>query len=153
LITRFLPTSFQQDKWGCFHGCDFAPYGNFQYLLPDDESCRLENPLSGNYCSPDFAADGTPPSPPKKGQTALADFITYKDAIVKMQYAADNRKKTGQPFFLVTGIKRPHINWRAPISYFDKYPIDTVAAPTQLTLDNSIDPIAYSVFPMVGGCR
>jgi hypothetical protein len=136
------------DKWGKFQGKNYAPYGNYQYLLPDEEACGKENPLSGDYCHPDFAADGTPPSPPKEGQSALADFITYKDAIVKMQFAADNRAKTGQPFFLVTGIKRPHLNWRAPLSYVDKYPIEKVAAPTQLTLDKSIDPIAYSIFPM-----
>jgi len=63
--------------------------------------------------------DGTPPSPPKKGQNALADFVTYNDAITKMRYAATNREETGQPFFLVTGIKRPHLNWRAPAGYVD----------------------------------
>jgi hypothetical protein len=30
-----------------------------------------------------------------------------------MRFAAANRERTGQPFFLVTGIKRPHLNWRA----------------------------------------
>ena len=65
-----------------------------------------------------------------------------------MQFAAKNREATGQPFFLVTGIKRPHLNWRAPQGYVDMYPIETVKAPTQLTLDKSIDPIAYTVFPM-----
>ena len=29
-----------------------------------------------------------------------------------------------------------------------RYPIDSVKAPTQLTLDKSIDPVAYTVFPM-----
>lgn len=32
--------------------------------------------------------------------------------------------------------------------YDPRYPIEGVAAPTQLTLDKSINPIAYSVFPM-----
>ena len=83
-------------------------------LLSSDNSpiriCRLQWPL-----------DGTPPSPPKKGQNALADFVTYNDAITKMRYAATNREETGQPFFLVTGIKRPHLNWRAPAGYVDMY--------------------------------
>ena len=79
----------------------------------------------------------------------VTNHLPYQDAILKMQYAADVRNRSGQPFFLVTGIKRPHLNWRAPASYLDYYPIENVSAPTQLTLDKSIDPVAYSVFPMV----
>ena len=60
--------------------------------------------------------------------SALADFVTYNDAITKMRYAATNREETGQPFFLVTGIKRPHLNWRAPAGY-----VDMCAHPNQLT--------------------
>eukprot|EP01052_Picozoa_sp_SAG31_P028887 SAG31_NODE_2826_length_5035_cov_2.062601_6_plen_296_part_00 len=48
----------------------------------------------------------------------------------------------------MTGIKRPHLNWRAPASYVDLYPIGSVSAPKQLTLDRSIDPVAWSAFPM-----
>ena len=33
------------------------------------------------------------------------------------------------------------------------YPADNVSVPTQLTLDRSIDPIAYSVFPMEAPVR
>ena len=76
--------------------------------------------------------DGTPPSPPKKGQNALADFVTYNDAITKMRYAATNREETGQPFFLVTGIKRPHLNWRAPAGYVDM--CATPARPSLLSI-------------------
>jgi|EP01044_Picomonas_judraskeda_P012825 arylsulfatase A-like enzyme len=86
--------------------------------------------------------------PPEEGQQALCDFVTYNVAIEMLQYAAANRAKTGQPFFQVTGIKRPHLNWRAPAGYVDMYPIESVAPPTQLTLDKSIDPVAYTVFPM-----
>jgi len=74
--------------------------------------------------------------------------VTYKDAVAKMRFAATNLKATGQPFFLVTGIKRPHLNWRSPAGYQEWYPLDNVSVPTQLTLDKSIDPVAYSVFPM-----
>ena len=65
-----------------------------------------------------------------------------------MQFASANRDSTGQPFFLVMGIKRPHLNWRVPQEYADLFPEEEVAVPAQLTLDESIDPIAYSVFPM-----
>lgn len=94
------------------------------------------------------AGGSTPPMPPVKGQTALGDFVTYKDAISKLQFAAANLKSTGQPFFQVLGIKRPHLQWRSPEAYSNMFPLETVAAPTQLSLDASIDPVAYTVFPM-----
>ncbi len=34
-----------------------------------------------------------------------------------------------QPFFLATGIFRPHLPWYAPPAYFDLYPPDTITAP------------------------
>ena len=150
-IIQFPNQTFYCEKWGTFHGTGCGgPYGNFEYLNPDD-SCGTIDGDGGysDYCNPPgFAADGTPPSPLVKGQQALGDFVTYQDAITKLQFAAANLKSTGQPFFQVMGIKRPHLNWRSPPAYAAKFPIETVAAPTQLTMDKSIDPIAYTVFPM-----
>eukprot|EP00756_Hemistasia_phaeocysticola_P024467 Hpha_TRINITY_DN15950_c1_g11::TRINITY_DN15950_c1_g11_i1::g.70714::m.70714/K01136/IDS; iduronate 2-sulfatase len=140
---QFPDQRIYQAKWGTFHSGEFGPYGNFQYLNPDDEACN-----DADYCTVPWPADGTPPSPPTKGQMALGDFVTYKDAKTKMQFAAANRQKTGQPFFLVVGVKRPHLKWRIPQSYADMYPAEDCAVPTQLTLDKSIDPVAYTVFPM-----
>jgi arylsulfatase A-like enzyme len=139
------------EKWGTYHsgGCG-APYGNFAYLNPDDGCTnRTVDGGFGDFCNPPgFAADGTPPMPPVENQTALGDFVTYKDAITKMRFAAANLKSTGQPFFQVVGIKRPHLEWRSPPAYIEKFPIESVAAPAQMTMDRSIDPIAYTVFPM-----
>jgi hypothetical protein len=139
---QFPDQRIYQEKWGAFHSGEFGPYGNFQYLNPDDEVCKA------SYCTVDWNKSGTPPSPPEKGQVALGDFVTYQDAINKMQYAAGMREMTGQPFFLVVGIKRPHLGWRMPKVYADMFPSESVEVPSQLTLDESIDPIAYSVFPM-----
>ena len=104
---QFPDQSTYAAKWGAVP----SPYGNFQYLNPDDENCKAD------FCHPDFALDGFPGTPPKPGQMPLADFVTYNDAIIKMNFIAKNRKATGQPFFLVTGIKRPHLNWRSPAGY------------------------------------
>lgn len=135
---QFPDQNVYAQKWGRVP----SPFGNFQYLNPDDEAC------GGDYCHPDFAVDGDPGSPPKPGVQPLADFVTYNDAITKLQFASANKRATGQPFFLVTGIKRPHLNWRTPPAYADMYPVENVSVPTQLTLDRSINPIAYTVFPM-----
>jgi hypothetical protein len=98
-------------KWGKFHsGAVGAPYGNFQFLNPDDMACGAGEPGTtpgyGQFCNPAWPADGTPPSPPEEGQTALGDFVTYHDAIMKLRFAADNLATNGQPFFQVMGIKR-----------------------------------------------
>jgi len=109
----------------------------------DNGACRHDSSSnSSDYCTPTSSIDGSGAKEP------LCDFITYQDAIVKMQYAAENRKQTGQPFFLVVGIRRPHLNWRVPSTYEALYPSNNVSLPLQRTLDKSIDPVAYSVFPM-----
>lgn len=89
-----------------------------------------------------------PQGAPPTGSTPLADFITYQDAITKMRFAKQNLETNGQPFFLVAGIKRPHLNWRSPERYVDLYPLENVSVPKQLTLDRSIDPVAWASFPM-----
>ena len=138
------------EKWGTYHsGQCGAPFGNFAYLNPDDACIHDAQHRYSAFCNPPgFAADGTPPMPPVENQTALGDFVTYKDAITKMRFAAANLKSTGQPFFQVVGIKRPHLEWRSPPAYIEKFPIESVAAPVQMTMDRSIDPIAFTVFPM-----
>ena len=80
--------------------------------------------------------------------TPLSDFVTYNDAITKMRFAAEHLKATAEPFFLVTGIKRPHLNWRYPEGYASLYPDENVTLPTQKILDKSVNPIAYTTFPM-----
>lgn len=48
------------EKWGTYHGTGCgAPYGNFEYLNPDD-GCTNETVNGGynDYCNPPFAADG-----------------------------------------------------------------------------------------------
>ena len=150
-LIQFPNQTVYCEKWGTYNGhtCG-SPYGNFQYLNPDDGCAKIDGDGGySDYCNPvGFAEDGTPPSPPVKGQQAMGDFVTYQDAIIKLKFAARNLKEKGQPFFQVMGIKRPHLSWRSPPAYASKFPIEDVAAPTQLTMDRSIDPVAYTVFPM-----
>jgi hypothetical protein len=49
-------------KWGELHAGEFGPFGNFQYLNPDEEPCRGEHSrdedgkTSSNYCNPAWLA-------------------------------------------------------------------------------------------------
>ena len=56
-----------------------SPFGNFEYLNPDDEACG-----GADYCTVrGFPPDGTPPD---NKSMPLADFVTYNDAIAKMRF-------------------------------------------------------------------
>ena len=47
-----------------------------------------------------------------------------------IQRAADYLSKPSEkPFFLATGIYRPHLPWYAPRQYFDLYPLETIELP------------------------
>ena len=133
------------ERWGHVP----CAYGNFEYLVPDDEQCGASGGPSTDFCAPDgFDMDGAPPVPPKEGVQPLCDFVTYNDAIRKLRHAADNVARRRQPFFLVAGIKRPHLNWRTPPGYAAMYPPSNVTLPTKRTLDRSVWAGAYTVFPM-----
>jgi hypothetical protein len=48
--------------------------------------------------------------------------VSLEDAKEKLDYAGQNRIKTGQPFFLGFGIHNPHMDWRVPQYWIDLYP-------------------------------
>ena len=102
----------------------------------------------------------------------MLDLPVYKDAILKLQYAASNLKKTQQKFFLNVGIKRPcdskpnallwlrvsasarwlrhrHLVWRVPVGIISEhYHPDTFTPhmPQNRVLDPSIHPVAWVPF-------
>lgn len=62
-------------KWGSVA----SPFGNFQYLNPDDEACGREGTESSDYCTTKWGLDGNPVphgQVPPPGVTPLADFVT-----------------------------------------------------------------------------
>lgn len=99
------------------------------------------------FCSAraQVAPDGSGAVPP------LCDYIAYHDARKKLMYAKQHIADTGKGFFLAVGIRRPHLTWRSPPGYQEMFPKDDIALPAQLTLDRSIDPIAWTEFPGLGG--
>eukprot|EP01079_Euglenida_sp_SAG-EU17-18_P009087 gene9087-1633_t len=126
---------------------EFGGFGNtygqaqgLSYLAPDDEPAGCED-----YC---VAAGAAPNGSGLGGGTALCDYVTYNDAVAKLRFASDNLKATGQPFLLVTGIRRPHLNWRTPALYSALYPPDKEPLPAQRILDPSVPNASFAVFPM-----
>jgi len=102
---------------------------------------------ASSFCNPDIPLNGSgAPGQP------LCDFVSYQKAIDHLRFAKAKLVQDQTPFFIVAGIRRPHLNWRAPKGYLDLYePIQETAMPLQLTLDRSIDPIAWTSFGSLGG--
>jgi hypothetical protein len=138
-----------------------------------EEYCSPSTPASG-YVPPAAANN--------KSQVPFCDYIAYTDAIEKLQFAAKAQQKAQQQaqaaaangqaappggrdgsewveggagqkgFFLVVGIRRPHLTFRAPKVYSDMYAGSShVAMPAHPTLHESIEPIAWTAFAGLGG--
>ena len=43
--------------------------------------------------------------------------VSYNKAIDHLRYAKVRLQASGTPFLVVAGIRRPHLNWRAPAGY------------------------------------
>jgi len=102
--------------------------------------CTEDVPDNGEGDGKDGSIDGRSP---------LIDVPVFKDAKLKLEFAAANLKKTGQPFFLNVGIKRPHLVWRVPVGIVSQHynPANfTPAMPQQRVLDQSINPVAWTPF-------
>lgn len=140
---QFPDIAAYEARWGRFDNPYGAAPGTFLAPIDNGACAKDGSSNSSDFCTPAGAgADGAGAAEP------LCDFVTYNDAVVKLRYAAENRRQHAQPFFMALGVRRPHLNWRAPAAYADLYPHEETALPDQRTLDPSIDSVAYSVFPM-----
>ena len=104
---------------------------------------RYATGVDGSACAMATTADGEGITPP------LLDVPVFKEARRKLSIAADNLRKSGQPFYMAVGIKRPHLVWRVPQSILDEhYPRGefTPRLPVQRVLHKSVDPIAWTPF-------
>jgi hypothetical protein len=139
------------DFQNSFDGCASTGGKGFAYVDAQDELCRQHKSSQdpyGSFCNPDIPLNGSgAPGAP------LCDFISYNKAIEHLRYAKQQLDTAARtPFLVVAGIRRPHLNWRAPLGYLKLYePISATAMPQQLTLDRSIDPIAWTSFGSLGG--
>ena len=76
-----------------------------------------------------------PPEPYFKGSGHFS-FGPTQESVEKMgdhkmiNWAIDElKKKHDKPFFLATGIYRPHLPWHVPAEFFDKYKVEDIELP------------------------
>jgi hypothetical protein len=113
------------------------------FFSPGASGCTEDVPDSGEGPDADGGIHGRPP---------MLDKPVYKNAIAKLQFAAQNLAATSgskQKFFPNVGIKRPHLVWRVPVGIIgEHYHPDefTPSMPQNRVLDPSLHPVAWVPF-------
>ena len=61
---------------------------------------------------------------------SFADIETLDDARMKLRYASSVRKASGgkTPFFVGVGLAKPHLDFRIPKLFLDRYPVTNTTA-------------------------
>ena len=75
------------------------------------------------------------------------DIYDYKLRLAALDYlgfAAEVRRNTSRPFFMMVGFRDPHAPWAAPQRMYDLYDEAAILGPTYPTLDASQPLIAWS---------
>ena len=78
--------------------------------------------------------DGAP-----HGDGYFADLNTTRDALMKFE----SIKSANTSFFLGVGLRKPHLDWRIPQRYLDRYPLDSVAVAAHPVAPLGMPQIAY----------
>jgi iduronate 2-sulfatase len=98
------------------------------------DKCSIESNLEGDVQPPVFP---------------FCDRVIGDDAVLKLVTAAANYRSTGQPFFLATGFRKPHLDFRHPSAYDKLYPaLKDIKLARYPILNASVPPIAYHETPV-----
>lgn len=115
-----------------------------EYLLPvrDQETGEPRFELTDNEIREDDPKGVTFTMPPFPGMYIAFDFEPLPVATeetgdyASVEWISEQLKRDhDKPFFLATGIYRPHLPWYVPKEYFDKFPLEDVELPELLTTD------------------
>lgn len=62
------------------------------------------------------------------------------------------RTQTHQPIDadIIVGLKRPHLSYKTPKSFFDAYPLDSISLPYAPNYPSALPPISYTHSCMTG---
>lgn len=108
------------NMWGCSDG----------EKLHGTEGCPLNATLDGTVLDP--------------SERPLCDKTIADDGVAKLHIAAASRNRTGRPFFVAVGFRKPHMPWRFPAPWLDVLPpLEQTPTAMHPTLDASVPPIAH----------
>ena len=78
-------------------------------------------------------------------ETQIYDWHLMNRTVAYLKHAAAVRRATGQPFFLLSGFRKPHAPWQYPQRTWDLYPNESaIATATHDTLPEATPLIAWS---------
>ena len=107
--------------------------------------CTMPSEHSGpapSTCPVNASLDGTLANPGIDPE--FCDKVIANDAIAKMRLLAANYGRTGQPFFMAVGFRKPHLAFRFPAPWLDKFPdLEAIPVAKHPTMDPSVPPIAH----------
>jgi iduronate 2-sulfatase len=103
---------------------DVKPY--FPYA---ENECPIGN-AGGGHCTEE--------------DDAIYDYSLRQKAIEYLGFAAEVRRNTSRPFYMMVGFRDPHAPWAAPQRMYDLYNESDIAVATHKTLDPSQPLIAWS---------
>ena len=112
------------------------------------QDCNAVAPMLGPSGPVDATLNGTlnnPGSSEKKARQ-LCDKVIADDAVVKMRLLVANQATSprAQPWFLSVGFRKPHLAWRFPRPWLDKFPAQAdIPEAKHPTLDPSVPAIAH----------
>jgi len=119
-------------------GCSMANVNEIAQMWACD------NVVVGNLTSQGCPIDATEEGVVNDGSAPLADKVIGDDAVAKLRLASLQQKATGRPFFLAVGFRKPHMPWRFPKPFLDKYPAaDGIAVAQHPTMHSSVPTIAH----------
>lgn len=73
--------------------------------------------------------------------TCYPESLIADQTVARLRWHAAHPE---QPFFTGVGFKRPHLSYKAPRSFFDKYPLDSIEIPHTTTYPEDLPGIAYN---------
>lgn len=100
-----------------------------QIRAPEDEIYPAD--IIGERPHPYFTWGAIPSKDEKMSDYQVVDWASYE--------LSQNHEK---PFFMATGIFRPHEAWEVPQKYFDMYPLDEITLP-QTKKDDLVDAVDH----------
>jgi iduronate 2-sulfatase len=105
--------------------------------------CDIESEGTETSCAVEADADGLVLDPERIPQ--LCDRIIVDDARVKLRLLVENKQKTGQPWLLAVGLRKPHLPYRFPKPFLDMLPpVSETDVAQHWRLDASVPAIAHA---------
>jgi iduronate 2-sulfatase len=136
-LTLGLGKTFHEDggAWNAdaFWSLDPATDG-LPYFPYEDNECPNGGEGGGHCAVPDGDA----------GESKIFDYRLLNSTLQYLAHAANVRRLTGRPFFLMTGFRDPHAPWAAPQRMYDLYNESEIAVAASPLLGEGTPLIAWS---------